>query len=558
MRSPAVAIAWEFGQRLRLGLIALAVYALVMGTIMLIRFKMGWPVSLGDDEDMAALVAVPVATTFMYFLGVFSFGFASDLAARESIYPARMFTLPVSTKALAGWPMLYGTAAMMALLLVTSSFVRWETVGNLGRFALQPWGFDVPLIWPGLLAAVFLAWTQVLTWTPYGLPGLRVIVTVLWLAALDAVVILAIQYRVPEPMMVAFLAPQLPLAYLAACFVVARARRGDVPDWRGVFARLLQIADVQQHRRHRSSSPARAQMWFEWRQHGRSLPALVGMLLPFELALLFLARDEPPALVFYTLLGVLLTPPFMAGFVAATVSKSNPSARDSYGVTPFIATRPLTSAALIAAKLKVTVLSTLAAWLLVLVAIPLGLTLSGTFSVVIERVNQGIEFFGSPRVIVVVLLGILGLLASTWKRLVNSLFIDLTGREWVIKSSVLLVLSFLVIIWPVGSWIHDDGDVQATLLDALPWILAVLVCAKMSAAAWIARRLYDGRLLSDRTFVTGAACWLVAVLALYGLLVWLWSTPHVAGYFLLLIAILEIPLARLSAAPLALAWNRHR
>jgi hypothetical protein len=58
--------------------------------------------------------------------------------------------------------------------------------------------------------------------------------------------------------------------------------------------------------------------------------------------------------------------------------------------------------------------------------------------------------------------------------------------------------------------------------------------------------------------VTGAACWLVAVLALHGLFAWFWATPHVAGYFFLLIAILEVPLARLSAAPLALAWNRHR
>ena len=47
----------------------------------------------------------------MYFLAVFSFGLAGDLAARQSIYPARMFTLPVTTAALAGWPMLYGTAA---------------------------------------------------------------------------------------------------------------------------------------------------------------------------------------------------------------------------------------------------------------------------------------------------------------------------------------------------------------------------------------------------------------------------------------------------------------
>ena len=299
-------------------------------------------------------------------------------------------------------------------------------------------------------------------------------------------------------------------------------------------------------------------MWFEWRLHGWSLPALVALLLPFELGLLFLARDEPEAMTMYTLAAILLTPPLMAGFVAATVSKSNPSGRDSYGLPPFIATRPLESTALINAKLKVTLWSTLAAWLLVLIAIPLGLALSGTLPVVMERVNKGIEFFGMPRALVIMVLGTLALLASTWKRLVHSLFLDLSGREWLIKSSVLLALSVLVIIWPLGRWIHDDGDALAALLIALPWILAALVCVKVAGAGWIATRLHDRRLVSDRTLVTGAACWLVAVLALYGLLAWFWTTPHVARYFLLLIAILEIPLARLSAAPLALSWNRHR
>jgi len=557
MRSPAVAIAWEFGRRLRLGLIALAIYAFGVGMTMLFRVQMGWPVSLGHDEDMAALVAVPVTTTFMYFLGVFSFGFASDLTARESTYPARMFALPVSNRALTGWPMLYGTAAMMALLLLSSSFVRWETRGILGRFVLEPWGFDVPALWPAVLAAVFLAWTQALTWMPYGLRGLRVIVAVLWLGMLDAIVFVAIHYEIPESVMIAFLAPQLPIAYLAAWFAVARARRGEVPDWRGMFARFGSTARVRR-RRDPFPSHERAQVWFEWRLHGWSLPALVALVLPFELGLLFLARDEPPAMTFYTLLAVLLTPPLMAGFAAATVSKSNPSARDSYGLPPFTATRPLTSAALIAAKVKVTVWSTLVTWLLVLIVIPLGLALSGTLSAVVGQVNEGIDAFGRPRIVVVMLLGLVALMASTWKRLVHSLFLDLSGREWLIKSSVLLALSLLVVIWPIGNWIHDNGNVQVALLNALPWVLGILVCVKIVAAAWIATRLYDGRLLSDRTLVTGAACWLAAVLALYVLLVWFWSTPHVARYFLLLVAILEIPLARLSAAPLALAWNRHR
>src|SRR6185295_813399 len=105
-----------------------------------------------------------------------------------------------------------------------------------------------------------------------------VIVTVLWLVVLDAIVLLAIHFKVSEPLMIAFLAPQLPLAYLTARFAVARARRGDVPDWRGLPARPAAIADARPPRRDHFPSPARAQLWFEWRRHGRSLPALVALL----------------------------------------------------------------------------------------------------------------------------------------------------------------------------------------------------------------------------------------------------------------------------------------
>ena len=73
------------------------------------------------------------------------------------------------------------------------------------------------------------------------------------------------------------------------------------------------------------------------------------------------------------------------------------------------ATRPLTSAALVAAKLSATVWSTLAAWLLVLVAIPLALTLSGTWPVVIERARRLTEVVGMPRAVVIVLLGVPGI-----------------------------------------------------------------------------------------------------------------------------------------------------
>src|SRR5437764_593468 len=330
MRSPAAAIAWEFRQRHKWGLIALIAYLAVVATIKLVVVAHALPINLESPESFAFVVMMPLVATFTYSLAVFTFGLDGDLAARQSMYPARLFTLPVTTATLSGLPMLYGTASVVILWLATRSFALW------------PSGIVVPLIWPAFLAAALLAWTQALTWMPYPLPGLRIIVAVLWLGTIDTIAILALHFTVRESLMLAILAPQVPLAYVVARFAVARARRGDVPDWRGMFARLGKIADILPRRRDRFPSPARAQVWFEWRRFGRSLPALVGILLPFELAMLFVF-SETPAIVFETLAGVLLTPPFMASFVAATVSKSNPDGSDSYDVTPFIATRPLTS-----------------------------------------------------------------------------------------------------------------------------------------------------------------------------------------------------------------------
>src|SRR5205807_5575004 len=161
-------------------------------------------------------------------------------------------------------------------------------------------------------------------------------------------------------------------------------------------------------------SPGRAQAWFEWRQQGRSLPALVGLLLPFELALLWLAKDAA-AFVFEILFLAAVTPPFMAACTAWTVSQPNRQVRDSYGVPPFIATRPLTSAELIAAKLKMAIWSTLAAWLLALVALPLALEWSGTWPLVTERVRRLHDAIGTPRGATVVPSLLAGFIVATWK-----------------------------------------------------------------------------------------------------------------------------------------------
>ncbi|MBY0496201.1 MAG: hypothetical protein K2Y23_18500 [Cyanobacteria bacterium] len=395
MRSPAAAIAWEFHYRQRWYLIALAVYVLVLGLIRPLLFEDTTRVlDLGDGY--AAFAVVPFSVTFMYFIAVFTFGMTGDLGARQSIYPARMFTLPVSTAALAGWPMLYGAVTMAALWVVIRVLARW------------PWQMELPVFWPGLMGAVILAWMQVFTWMPYGLRGLRVITAVAVLISLDIAVILAIEYRWPEAWLVALLAPNLPIAFACACAAVARARRGDVPDWSiRPRARTADAARLRPPFR----SIAAAQFWFEWRRHGRALPLLVAMVAPFELSVLFISGYGSQWFVFEVLTALLLTPILMAAFAAATVSKANPFARDVYGVSPFNATRPLTTAAMIAAKLKMAAASTVAAWLVLLGAMVIGFTWSGADNVVIAWRDWLVGQVGPARAIVAVVIVVGGLIS---------------------------------------------------------------------------------------------------------------------------------------------------
>ena len=521
----------------------MGVYCLILATTKLVFIARGQILRLDSPWSFAFVVVVPISTMFPYFLAVFTYGLDGDLAARQSMYPPRMFTRPVTTAALVGWPMLYGSAAMMLLWLATRLFALWPP--GIER--------DIPTLWPAFLAISLLAWTQALMWMPYPLPGVRIVVSVLLLCAIDAAVFLWLYLKPRESAMLAFIAPQIPVAYLVARFAVARARCGEIPDWRASLAWRASLSGAPTRRRAHFRSAASAQAWFEWRRHGRSLPAWVAMILPFELLLLW-AAGHSAGLVLEIVIGALVIPVFMATFAAASVSDGS---SDSPGVAPFFATRPLTSAQLIAAKLTTTVWSTIAAWLIVLATIPIALKLSGTLPVMIERWRALAQVVGMPRAVVFPLLVVATCIASTWKQLVQSLYIGLTGRGWLIKGSVFVTLTLLFLIGPIAQWIVDTKHVGA-LWSELPVIFAALVCLKMSAAAWILARLWRGRLVDDSSLIAGAALWCVAVLALHGVLAWTLDTPHLPRYLLMLLAILAIPLARLSAAPLALDWNRHR
>ncbi|MEE2776716.1 MAG: hypothetical protein VYE73_08130 [Acidobacteriota bacterium] len=174
---------------------------------------------------------------------------------------------------------------------------------------------------------------------------------------------------------------------------------------------------------------------------------------------------------------------------------------------------------------------------------------------VVDSARWLVDTAGTSRASVIALLGLSGLVVSTWKQLVHGLYIGMSGRAWLVRGSVFATLALLTLIVALFPWVIRN---PVPLCNALPWILAAMVLLKIVAAAWISARLYASRLLSDRTLVVGALAWSVAALGLYGLLLWLAPTLGFIRHLLALVAILAIPLARLSAAPLALSWSRHR
>lgn len=542
MRTPAAAIAWEFGQCHRWGLIALLAAFLTLGGIRIAVLTAQAPLEL-DDVTLALLIPVPLSGAFFYLLAVFTFGMSGDLAARESMYPSRKFTLPVSSASLAGWPMLYGCASMALL---------WFAIRITGTF---PPDFEVPRYWPALFATSLLAWAQALTWMPYALRGMRIVVMIALLVSIDVVVITALENKASESTMFLLLAPLVPLAYVASVLAVSRARRGDVPHWRVLERFAPAFRPAAAHREFISA--ARAQLWFEWLQYGRTLPILVGIVLPVGLSLLFLFR-ETPVIVVEIVVASLLLPPFLAIFVAATAGKSSSNASESYGITPFIAIRPVADRSLIVAKWQAALLSTLATWIIVAVVVPFGLIWSDATEPIINIVGNVDDALGRPRAIILGLLMLAGLVGSTWKQLVQGLYITMSGRDWAVKGIAFATLVLVTFGFLALGWILDSRYRIVVAWSAIPWLMMALVAVKLLLAMQVMQRGAARGLFTRTQLVFAAIVWDLSVLVVYGVLALILPDILIRRYFLLLVAMLVVPFVRLAAAPLAVARNRHR
>jgi hypothetical protein len=547
MLSPSLAFAWLVWRAQRWGFIGITVYLLVA-----IAASALLPAYCNEQwaKGIVGAACVGLYMVFMYLLVVFSWADLADVVARDSCFAPCFFRLPVRTGPLVVWPMAVGAAVVVLLWLVAAAFI------------LRPWvavldnGY-IPLWWPALFATAALAWVQALLWSPFGLRWLRVLLFAALVPGLVASAGFSMHTDVSERLLVGVYAALTGVAWMVSYLGVRKGRCGDVPNWETVLAPLRQVAHWWPRNRTPFASAARAQLWFEWRLNGWTLAFMTGLCLPVILLPLYFGQNDVLPTQ-QTLLSALGVPMLLAGIFGSHGGGNNPGIKGRIGLGPLNATLPMGTADMVAAMLKVAALSTLATWALMAVALPLAVVMTRNFDEVAGWWRQAIERHHPARMGAAIAAVAMLLVVWTWKRQVDKLYFGLTGRPWVATSIALMWFPGAIFLGVTGVWLYRRPDTHETVLAALPRLLGVLLLGRLLVAAWALRRVLRQGLLKPRTVGRWLTGWLVVASLLFLLLAWAIPTEIVPAHYLALGILFAMPMARLAAAPLALAWNRHR
>jgi hypothetical protein len=539
MHSPTQALTWQVCGRHRRGL-AVVVFFL-LGTAVVFNVL---PAGTLEPQH-GAMLSIEFVLGLIYVAAAFAYGFESQLEGRASCFPARLFTLPVRTLALVGWPMLQGMGAVALL------WVAWA------YFVLRPSGIEVALGSTALLAAAFVGVLQALLWSPFGLPWVRVLLAVVLLPVLAVAPQLGPALGVHEGILIGLYAALVPLSAAMAFAGVARARHGEAPDWRIAF-RSRPAAARRTPARGPFATAARAQLWYEARRHLFPFPLAVAVLAALEFAFLYRLAGPLQEANYKAVLGLnfLLLPPVVAPFFGCFLGRTG-TAGELYRVSPFTAARPISDIALVGPKFKVAALATPAAWAAALLAAAAWFWHSGSDARLWQMWDALRQTYPTWRVAAMLLLAVIGTLLLTWRLLADNLWVCLTGRTWLVRGSFLACGLAVTAVGIVCGGLADNMGLRARLWEDLPWWAAGAALLKVAAGAWASHALLRRGLVEPRALAKLLTVWLLAAGGLFALACAAVPADVVPVSLLASGAVLGMPLVRLAAAPLALNWNRH-
>jgi hypothetical protein len=142
--------------------------------------------------------------------------------------------------------------------------------------------------------------------------------------------------------------------------------------------------------------------------------------------------------------------------------------------------------------------------------------------------------------------------------MVANMFFGLAGRNWVNGVWAFAIGPVMVAAVIAGCWLFEHPEYLDDLLVVVPWVLASAAALKLLVAGWSLRALCRRRLVAAPLMTRLLIAWVVTAACLIALIHWLVPGNLAPSYLVVSCVVLVLPLVRISLAPLALAWNRHR
>jgi hypothetical protein len=548
MRSAVVVLAWEFWAANRRGW--LIVLSTIVGCALLYRI-LAEP--LQQSEGLRFFCCLPMV---MSLILVGAFCNFTDRERRDGIagFPRRLFVLPLKTRFLVTLPMLFG------LLSVVTIYIAWATL------VLRPLDIDIWVRWPATLLAAWVIFYQAIIWCLCGFRITRIVALSLVATTVVGIGFLPMLFSKTnfwssEAVLTVAVAIAAAVVYAAAIVTVGVQRRGGGRGWSLALSFVDRLIATLPLRRHALKSPEAALFWIEWRRSGLVLPASVLLTTTLLLSVTVLFTDGGAKATIWAETWLGLMPILLSVPIGMGLGKPDFWSLD-LSLPTFVAARPVSGGQLLAAKMKAAAVSTIVAWAALMIIAPLSIYLY----LDIEHWRDAWEMFGiiySPlsQWVLPILSLVMGLLL-TWSLLIGNIWLGYSGRPAFYYSFVAvgmagLLVTIVFLVWWVDSPRSRDNLI-VNLLPWLPWLLSAALSAKVWAAAGCARQLRRRRLISSRHIAVFFCVWLAATSCL---LFHAWQmSPRIEWLRIIfvLMALCMIPVARIAATPLTIAWNRHR
>ncbi len=547
MRTPALAIAYAQWCRHRQSFIAAIVIFLITAAVCPIVFSQARGPSLAI---LAATSAMPLSVVFGLALN--SLLVVEETGNFSSGYNKAMLTLPVRSRTLAIWPMVYGSLTAALLWLAAAFLVYW------------PLGFRPPLALPALGLAAFMACVQAIAWLPLAKGWLRELVILAILFALASLPIgLFVTVEDSRNLIGTLLAGYILAAFAVGYRAVASNRCGAVwPLWPSLHrtaGRATRGRPV--HARRPFTSPAQAQFWYEWNCHGWIYPAYMGIVYFLCMGLMVWRGALTGLFLFGWVFSLLMSlPVFMAGATGPTLGRTRPVWIKDSGSITFLATRPVSSSGLVAPKFLMAFVSVLLSWIIVLIGTTFWILVSGNLDNAGKLARVAFTQLAGWRGIAIVAATLVLLPAITWRQLSDFFPFVLTGRRWIVEGSVFAGVTLVIGLACGAAWFFRHPEAMARFLAVSPWLAAGLAVTKSSVAIAAFRTTLRRGLLKWRSAAYIVLIWLG--LSAVGIGLAILVTPAgplaVSTSVVCLTIAAFMPLCRFPLAVLAVDWNRHR